>query len=322
MNFTSFTSVLAPSFLGLILSAHAQEDLTVYEGSHISGGLFLGMSRAEVIEVSESNNCRSANLCTFRLPTVESRTLVELTFQDDAVSRIYLLTGGYTTSMGARVDMEPEEVASIYNTEVVRLPSSDDEALFEVAVPNLGYTFTTRYRCFRTNCVFFGEHEIYAPEGGSIPLPTPSNEPTPVSTPTPSMEEGYYLIQHKPSALNMYSCSDSDGDAIIASVESDECGQWQMVENGDYFYIKNASSLKHIRPDTGADGSNIVVRPSTWVGNWTQWSYEERGDGFGHLVNRATGKHVFASGEAGGTITQQPSAWRGDFTRWQFVLVE
>ena len=134
-----------------------------------------------------------------------------------------------------------------------------------------------------------------------------------------SHAQTYQHITHKPTGLNMTSCSTTDGTGVTATFDTGMCSQWQMVTNGNYFHIENATSGKYIRPETSDNGSDIVIRPNTWTGNWTQWSYDDRGDGSGHLVNRATGKHIYVFGNDGDPLQLQPSTWRGDYTRWSFV---
>ncbi len=139
-----------------------------------------------------------------------------------------------------------------------------------------------------------------------------------------AFSEEYFYLAHKPTGYKISSCSSVDGSAVVTAESTREsaCEQWQKIENGEYFHIRNRHSSKYIRPDTRQNGSSIVIQPSTWVGNWTQWSYETRGEGFGHLVNRATGKYIFTSANSlGEIISQQPSTWRGDYTRWMFERV-
>ena len=315
---------------GLLMAAvfvNAQEERIVFEGDRITGGLFLGMTRADVLNVSQSNNCAVRNVCTFRLPTVEIRTLVELTIRNDRVEVIRLLSGGYTSTHGATPSMDPQEVADLYDTNVTRFIQIGQPVRFLVDVPELGYTFDTTERCFRSQCVFVGEHVIYAPSSTATPTPVSTPVSTPIATPTPDpqptpSDDDYVFIQHKPTGFRFYSCSNVDQTPVIANATADtsDCAQWRQVQVDGYFHLKNKASGKHIRPDTADNGSYIVIRPNGWVGNWTQWSYDDRGDGFGHLVNRATGKHVFIAHDAPeGSLQQQPSTWRGDYTRWQFV---
>ena len=132
-----------------------------------------------------------------------------------------------------------------------------------------------------------------------------------------------YFIQHKPTQSKMMVCAGDDGQPVTSRPASNlgPCVQWEQIANGEYFYLRSVDANKLIRPDTGENGSQISIQPLTWRGNWTQWSYEERGDGYGHIINRGTGKLIFLSGRNRDNIAQQPTAWRGDFTRWRFVSV-
>ena len=161
----------------------------------------------------------------------------------------------------------------------------------------------------------------------ATPTATPTSMPTatPTATPTPTtpVPGEWQSIVHKPTGFTFYSCSSTDGTAVIASASgsTDTCGQWKQVPVGSgYFHLQNRASGKYIRPDDSSNGSPIAVQPNTWTGNWTQWSYDDRGNGYGHLVNKATGKHVYISASGGdGSLEQQPASWRGDYTQWQFV---
>ena len=136
--------------------------------------------------------------------------------------------------------------------------------------------------------------------------------------------QDYSYIVHKPTGLKFYSCSSSDGTAVIAasSSETSHCAQWEQVSNGSYFHIKNRESGKYIRPASSSNGATIQIQPNSWTGNWTQWQYEDRGAGFGHLVNRASGKFVYIdSAGQGANLQQQPSSWRGDYTQWAFEAI-
>ena len=131
----------------------------------------------------------------------------------------------------------------------------------------------------------------------------------------------YFYIQHKPTGAQFYSCSDTDGTPVSVNTTADRgvCSQWEQVQNGNFFHLKNRSSGKYIRPDESDNGSAISIQPSTWRGSWTQWSYVSTGDGFGYIVNRATGKNIYlAAGSS--SIEQQPASWKGDYTRWAFVV--
>ena len=149
--------------------------------------------------------------------------------------------------------------------------------------------------------------------------PTPINTPTPRTSPTPITGNRIYIV-HKPTGFKLYSCGSRDGDfvRVVENTSTNECAKWRRKPNGSYFYLENTGG-KYIRPATGADGSAIELRPNTWIGNWAQWSYEDRGDGYGHLKNRGTGKYMFIPSKGlGETVQQQPSSWRGDYTRWRF----
>ncbi len=139
-----------------------------------------------------------------------------------------------------------------------------------------------------------------------------------------SIEAGQiYFIQHKPTGNKMQVCDGPDGKPVSSRPGSNifECVQWEIVPKGEYFHIRSVHANKYLKPDTNANGSPISIQPATWTGNWTQWSFDDRGDGSGHIINRGTGKQIFLNGRDRANIQQQPSSWRGDFTRWSFVPI-
>ena len=135
----------------------------------------------------------------------------------------------------------------------------------------------------------------------------------------------YSYIVHKPSGLKFFSCSEVDATtvSVAANTETSTCAHWEKIDTNDGFFIlKNRKSGKHIRPETSSNDSPIVIRPSSWDGNWVRWRFEERGEGFGHFVHKVSGKYIFNTGRGAGTgLSLQPSTWRGDFTRWKFESV-
>ena len=179
-----------------------------------------------------------------------------------------------------------------------------------------GNCYVDEAQAASAGCTVTNPTPIPTPVPTSVPTTAPTATPTPVITPAPS---DYEFIVHKPTGSKFQSCSTTDGSPVSAGESSltDDCVQWERINNGNYFYIQNRASQKYIRPDSSSNGSAIVIRPSSWTGNWTQWSYAGTGDGYGYLVNRATGKHVYV-GSANSNLQQQPSSWRGDYTRWRF----
>ncbi len=155
----------------------------------------------------------------------------------------------------------------------------------------------------------------------AAPLPTATSTPEPAATATPNSSSNWSFIVHKPTGAKIHSCA-TDTPTVVRSrpnSRTGSCVQWQRVENGNFFHIQSRESGNFIKPDDTSNGSPISVVPNSWRGNWTQWSYQDRGDNHGHIINRATGKYIFLSATANSAISQQPSSWTGDFTRWRFV---
>ncbi len=145
-----------------------------------------------------------------------------------------------------------------------------------------------------------------------------------VASATQAFAQDMYYIVHKPTNSKMQVCAGDNGKPVTSRPNSNtgDCVKFELVAMGDYFQIKSLHADKILKPDTNANASPISIQPSTWSGNWTQWSYDDRGDGYGHIVNRGTGKQIFLSAKSRANIEQQPASWKGDFTRWAFVPVD
>ena len=132
-----------------------------------------------------------------------------------------------------------------------------------------------------------------------------------------------YLV-HKPTGFKFGACDAQIGAPVLAEspATTGACVTWIQVKNNGVYLIHHAQSGLSIRPQTSADDAPIVLASSSLRNNWIQWYFDSRDNGFGHLVNRQTGKHVFvAQDNEGGQITQVPSSWRGDYTQWKFVPI-
>ena len=136
--------------------------------------------------------------------------------------------------------------------------------------------------------------------------------------------QDYYFIEHKPTDSRMQVCAGAAGTPVSSesNLDSGVCAQFELVTNGDYFHIRSVNANMYLKPDTAEAGSPVSLQPLSYVGNWTQWSFVDTGDGYGHLVNRGTGKQLFLGQEGNADVLQQPTAWQGDFTRWRFVRVD
>ncbi len=139
-----------------------------------------------------------------------------------------------------------------------------------------------------------------------------------------SVAQELFYIVHKPTKSKMMVCDGELGKPVTSRPNSNRgpCVQWEKVQNGDFFHLRSVHADKYIKPDTNENGSLISIQPNTWKGNWTQWSYQDRGDGTGHIINRGTGKLIFLSAKDRSNILLQPAAWQGDFTRWSFVSID
>ncbi len=133
-----------------------------------------------------------------------------------------------------------------------------------------------------------------------------------------------FYIEHKPTGNKMMVCDGEHGKPVESRPHENlgACVQWEKIPNGDYFHLRSVHANKLIKPDTKDNGSYISIQDNPWKGNWTQWRFEDRGDGFGHIINRGTGKQISLSGKNRAKITSQPISWRGNFTRWRFIPID
>ena len=134
--------------------------------------------------------------------------------------------------------------------------------------------------------------------------------------------QDYYFIDHKPTERRLQACLDETGTVIRAVDDSHiwRCVQWEKIDKGEYFHLKGNDAQKFIAPKTTDSGADLIQVPTSWNGDWTQWSLQDTSDGYGHLVHKTSGKFVFLSGHASGPKLQ-PSSWVGDYTRWKFTSI-
>ena len=184
-------ALLALALGGLFLpqQSFAQTE-EIVEGESVGGVLFLGMSRAEIVDISGNNNCSTSSNCSFSLGTPsqpastnpsprEPRT--QVFFDGNIVTKIVVFSGdfagsfgapgfprveGFTTTGGANFLSFPRTVADIYGVRARRLGRRTTlRNQFIVEVPAEGYTFVTNLICFRATCsTRESRHEIYFPE--------------------------------------------------------------------------------------------------------------------------------------------------------------
>lgn len=180
----SFKKNVLISTFGLVFSSPllAMDDTqgdhtTIYEGEGISSGIYLGMSREELMELVASYNplnvgdhCPdSATSCGFELGerSDRNRPFVSVQFDEDKfVDYITVESGGfYATTYGASIGMEPFEVADIYDAEGFQADRvRRGENHFRVEVDEIGYSYTSTWRCSYNSCSFNSDHHIYYPE--------------------------------------------------------------------------------------------------------------------------------------------------------------
>ena len=179
-----FAYLGASTILASSLSVNAQEGNIVFEGKGISsanGDIYIGMSRNEVIEVSQSNACERKTVCSFNLPPTDEQNaqppgprppitgpFVQVIFSDEMVSNIEVFSNGdFTTTAGANFDLQPFEVADLYEAAGYNVERSSRSigrrVTYIITVDEAGYTMESTQLCFRTQCSFTGSHIIYDP---------------------------------------------------------------------------------------------------------------------------------------------------------------
>ena len=138
-----------------------------------------------------------------------------------------------------------------------------------------------------------------------------------------SWAQDYFYIVQKNTDLRIEACSE-DNDTPVrtvlhASTVYVHCSQWEKISEGNNFFLVNRQTGRLLRPETGDNGANLVTRPSTWKGSFSQWSYFNTNDGYGHLNNEYSNMYLYTSlSRAGESILMRPNSWTGDLTRWSF----
>ena len=138
------------------------------------------------------------------------------------------------------------------------------------------------------------------------------------------LAQDYYFIDHKPSDMRLQVCAGDNGKAVGAGERdrfTGSCVQFEKIMlDEDYFHIRSVDADKFLTPGGANNGAPLAINPTSWQGNWSQWSHVDTGDGYGRLVNKSNGKFIYAAGDRK-TVTLQPDTWTGDYTRWKFTPV-
>ena len=99
--------------------------------------------------------------------------------------------------------------------------------------------------------------------------------------------------------------------------------QWELIPNGDYYFIRNVATNFNTRPMNGEDFSIIYTAPSNYTGTWTQWLFEATDvDGVYELTNRETGKPMSPdSSDSPSPVTLKPVGSTAQSTAWELTCV-
>lgn len=139
-----------------------------------------------------------------------------------------------------------------------------------------------------------------------------------------ALAQDYYFIDHKPSSMRLQVCAGDDGKPVGTGEREKfiwSCVQFEKIMRDDgFFHIRSVDADKFLTPASQQSGADIVINPTSWTGDWTQWSHLDTGDGYGRLVHKYTGKFIFAGGDRH-TVQLQPTSWTGDYTRFKFTPV-
>ena len=159
--------VLSVSFVPQISQAQSE---VVVEGDSISGGLSLGMTRAELADLIQNDFCNNRLRCRFTLTTTPSQPLVQVRFENNVISEITVFSpdmpqsGGFTSTAGVDFLTFPGEAADIYNVSARRFGRRNTlRNEFIVDVPQLGYQYIANLICFRTTCEVRNSRHIIFP---------------------------------------------------------------------------------------------------------------------------------------------------------------
>lgn len=157
---------------------------------------------------------------------------------------------------------------------------------------------------------------VFSAEGDT----PPSDQPADSNTGPVQATSDYVYIVHKATGKKASSCGAIGTKVQMAEANAtNACTQWEVVEaNGKFFYLRSVQSDGYIRPRGLSNGIPVMVQPTSWTGNYMQWSTEDTGDGYFYLVNRQTKKYAYSTGDA---FLQESKNWKGDWTRWQFEPV-
>lgn len=159
-----------------------------------------------------------------------------------------------------------------------------------------------------------------AEDNGSTDTDTDDPVSTDTDTDNNQVAGDYVYIVHKATGKKASSCGPIGAEVEMTDDgDTSTCAQWEVVEaEGQFFYLRSVSADGYIRPRGLSNGVPVMVQPTSWTGNYMQWSTEDTGDDYFHLVNRQTKKFAYSSGE---TLLQESKNWRGDWTRWTFEPV-
>ena len=132
----------------------------------------------------------------------------------------------------------------------------------------------------------------------------------------------YYQIVQKTTGKKVSVCDGDDGARVhvVGKVTDDQCMQWEKIPYKAHFHIRHKKHKKHLKPESKANGSKIVIQPKSWTGDWTQWEFKSTEDGFGLIINKATGKLLYYNNKASSSLLEQyPTSWSDSDSQWKFV---
>lgn len=147
-------------------AVNASADTTIYEGKSFPRGLYVGMSRSELIPIADNGNCNgNVSSCVI---SSGSGGYVSIELENDQVSKLTTNDSSWTTSAGAKTGMSPAEVAALYPNS-----TSDTNYLRETVVEDKsqGYTYFFKRRCYFGFCSVSSRHSIYAAGGTDTKAP-------------------------------------------------------------------------------------------------------------------------------------------------------
>lgn len=97
--------------------------------------------------------------------------------------------------------------------------------------------------------------------------------------------------------------------------------RWTLINTDEgYFHLKNIKTGKYLRPETNANGADLILADESDTSDWTQWEKVPTSQGYFYLKNRETKMYFRPIDDANrAKVIQRPTGYSYHNTQWQFV---